>query len=50
LLLAHFAALHVEGIPAGANATFWLAPPGWYMLFLLNGAGIPSAAHWLNVS
>jgi hypothetical protein len=25
------------------------APPGWYMLFLLNGNGVPSIASWVHV-
>jgi hypothetical protein len=25
------------------------APPGWYMLFLVNAAGVPSVAHWVRV-
>jgi hypothetical protein len=25
------------------------APPGWYMLFLVNAAGVPSMAHWVRV-
>ncbi len=29
--------------PANAN----IAPPGYYMLFILNAAGVPSMAHWL---
>jgi hypothetical protein len=26
------------------------APPGWYMLFLVDGAGVPSVARWVHVS
>ncbi|RPE33829.1 galactose oxidase early set domain-containing protein [Kitasatospora cineracea] len=26
------------------------APPGWYMLFLLNDAGVPSVAKWIQLS
>ena len=25
------------------------APPGWYMLFILNAAGVPSVASWVDV-
>ena len=25
------------------------APPGWYMLFLVNAVGVPSVAHWVRV-
>jgi plastocyanin len=31
--------------PANAN----IAPPGYYMLFILNAAGVPSIAHWLQM-
>jgi Domain of unknown function (DUF1929) len=27
-----------------------LAPPGWYMLFLINNAGVPSIARWIHLS
>jgi hypothetical protein len=27
-----------------------LAPPGWYMLFLVDDHGVPSEAHWIHVS
>ena len=26
------------------------APPGWYMLFLVNSTGVPSVASWVQVS
>jgi hypothetical protein len=26
-----------------------IAPPGWYMLFLVNNAGVPSAARWIHL-
>lgn len=26
-----------------------IAPPGWYMLFLVDGAGVPSVASWVHV-
>jgi hypothetical protein len=26
------------------------APPGWYMLFLVNSGGVPSVASWVQVS
>ncbi|MER7581703.1 galactose oxidase-like domain-containing protein [Kitasatospora sp. NPDC097691] len=26
------------------------APPGWYMVFLLNGKGVPSEAKWIQLS
>ena len=33
------------GVPANPN----LLPPDWYMLFVDNGAGIPSVASWVHV-
>ena len=33
-------------IPASAN----LAPPGWYLLTVLDTAGVPSPAQWLHLS
>lgn len=32
--------------PPGAEA----APPGWYMLFLLNEEGVPSVAKWISLA
>jgi hypothetical protein len=32
--------------PANGNE----APPGWYMLFILNSAGVPSVASWVHVA
>ena len=32
--------------PAGAG----VAPPGYYMLFLLNAKGVPSRARWVRIS
>jgi len=26
-----------------------LAPPGWYLVFLCNKAGIPSVARWIHL-
>ena len=31
--------------PASANS----APPGWYLLFLVNTAGVPSVASWVHI-
>ena len=25
-------------------------PPGWYMLFILDAAGVPSPAWWMRIS
>ncbi|MEV6972375.1 kelch motif-containing protein [Kitasatospora sp. NPDC093806] len=33
-------------LPANPN----LLPPGWYMLFVTDAAGTPSAAHWIRVT
>lgn len=27
-----------------------LAPPGWYLLFILNSSGVPSAGRWIRVT
>jgi hypothetical protein len=27
-----------------------LAPPGWYMLFLIDNTGVPSVATWIHIS
>ncbi len=35
--------LHATAPPNGNHA-----PPGWYMLFLVNSAGVPSVAHWVR--
>ena len=26
-----------------------IAPPGWYMLFLVSNAGVPSVASWIHL-
>ncbi len=36
--------LHATAPPNGNHA-----PPGWYMLFVVNAAGVPSIAHWVRV-
>jgi hypothetical protein len=36
------------GLQLPAEAT--LAPPGWYLLFVVNSAGVPSEGAWLHVS
>ena len=33
-------------VPANSN----LAPPGWYMLFLVNQEGVPSVANWIQIT
>lgn len=42
---ADFCHLRVR-VDAGQN----IAPPGWYMLFLVNHAGIPSVARWVHLT
>jgi hypothetical protein len=27
-----------------------IAPPGWYMLFVLSTAGVPSEASWVHLT
>lgn len=40
--------------PGGASVTVPsnrnLTPPGWYMLFVVDGTGVPSVARWVHVS
>ncbi len=31
-------------LPTNVN----VAPPGWYMVFLVNNAGVPSVAQWVH--
>lgn len=33
-------------VPGNSN----IAPPGWYMLFLVNNKGVPSVARWIHLS
>jgi hypothetical protein len=33
-------------VPANPN----LAPPGWYMLFLVDQQGVPSIASWIQIT
>ena len=37
-------AIQAQG-PPNAN----IAPPGWWMLFILNDQGVPSLAHWIQI-
>lgn len=43
------AAVDANTLSATAPADGNQAPPGWYMLFLLNGTGVPSVASWIHV-
>jgi hypothetical protein len=27
-----------------------IAPPGWYMVFVVDGNGVPSVARWIHLS
>jgi hypothetical protein len=38
------------GITATAPPSSNVAPPGWYMLFLLDAGGVPSVARWLQIA
>ena len=40
------AGLVTAKVPQNAN----LAPPGWYMLFLVDNNGLPSVASWIRLS
>jgi hypothetical protein len=42
-------AVDVNTLSATAPADGKQAPAGWYMLFLLNGNGVPSVASWVHV-
>ncbi|HEV2719706.1 MAG TPA: galactose oxidase-like domain-containing protein [Thermoanaerobaculia bacterium] len=37
--------LHTS-VPVNRNIT----PPGWYMLFIIDGNGVPSKAHWVHLT
>ncbi|HEX7537505.1 MAG TPA: galactose oxidase early set domain-containing protein, partial [Dermatophilaceae bacterium] len=36
-------------ITARVPAQSTLAPPGWYMLFLVDTAGVPSVSSWVHL-
>jgi hypothetical protein len=38
-----------SGLEALAPPSANVAPPGWYMLFVLNADGVPSVARWVHV-
>ena len=38
-----------SGLTATSPSDSNHAPPGWYMLFILNSAGVPSVASWVKV-
>jgi hypothetical protein len=37
-------------VHANAPADGNLAPPGWYLLFIIDDYGVPSEAHWVHLS
>jgi len=37
-------------VHAASPAQATLAPPGWYMLFLIDNTGVPSVATWIHLS
>jgi hypothetical protein len=39
-----------SGLDLVAPPTANVAPPGWYMLFVLNDKGVPSVARWVHVA
>jgi hypothetical protein len=38
-----------KGLNVRLPASRSIAPPGWYMLFVLDSAGTPSVAHWVQL-
>jgi hypothetical protein len=40
---------HNQIVSVKITANQNLAPPGWYMLFLVNNAGVPSIAQWIHL-
>jgi hypothetical protein len=44
--------MSVNGTTIGLNLTSNpnLAPPGWYMLFVVGANGVPSVAQWVHVA
>ncbi|HEX7248068.1 MAG TPA: galactose oxidase early set domain-containing protein, partial [Actinomycetota bacterium] len=39
-----------SGLEVGAPASSAHAPPGWYMMFLVDDQGVPSVASWVRVA
>jgi hypothetical protein len=39
-----------NGISYSVTGNQNLAPPGWYMLFVVDGNGVPSVAKWVHLS
>ncbi|RMI31950.1 DUF1929 domain-containing protein [Nocardia stercoris] len=42
--------VQTNGIQLNVTTNPNLAPPGWYMLFVVNAAGVPSIAQWVHLS
>ena len=40
---------YADGIRVNAPSSLDAAPPGYYMMFLLNGDGVPSKARWVKL-
>jgi hypothetical protein len=38
-----------EGIIMAKEGDKMLAPPGWYLLFLVNGGRVPSVGRWIRL-
>ena len=38
-----------QGVDVAAPPSSHVAPPGYYMLFLINKAGVPSVANWVRI-
>ncbi len=39
-----------NGLSVNVTGNRNLAPPGWYMLFVVDGTGVPSVAKWVHLS
>ncbi len=44
--------MSVDGTTIDLNVTSNpnMAPPGWYMLFVLDANGVPSVAQWVHLT
>jgi hypothetical protein len=38
------------GLSVDAPSSSTKAPPGWYMMFVVDNTGVPSVASWIQVS
>ena len=39
-----------DGLTYTVTGSASMAPPGWYMLFVVDGSGVPSVAKWVHLS